>query len=68
LPNRGRYPHYKPSALRGTRDFSVCVTGGSSTIGAISQRDYAKGNRTVGLAVTDIGGGRMEIQMNLRVK
>lgn len=40
----------------------------ASTIGAISQRDYVKGNRTVGLAVTDIGGGRMEIQMNLRVK
>ena len=40
----------------------------ASTISAISQRDYAKGNRTVGLAVTDIGGGRMEIQMNLRVK
>ncbi len=40
----------------------------ASTTGAISQRNYAKDNRTVGLAVTDIGGGRMEIQMNLRVK
>jgi len=40
----------------------------ASTSGAISQREYVKGNRTVGLAVTDIGGGRMEIQMSLRVK
>ena len=40
----------------------------ASTIGAISQREYAKSNRTVGLSVTDMGGGRTEIQMNLRVR
>ena len=40
----------------------------ASTTGAISQREYAKSNRTVSLAVTDMGGGRTEIQMNLAVK
>ncbi len=40
----------------------------ASTTGAISQREYAKSNRTVSLAVTDMGGGRTEIQMNLTVK
>jgi hypothetical protein len=39
----------------------------ASTTGAISQREYAKNNRTVSLAVTDMGGGRTEIQMSLRV-